>query len=139
VFTHKYLDGKALGLLALPVLSSVPEALESRRVASKLVDGEALPLRLNSRAVCLVKRGGAGKWSRFMTLYAARIENLGPGDFVKIDCAACSHTALLTSAFLARLGFSGRERRCSTSKGECAAEAAGGEAALSYRSNGGRT
>jgi hypothetical protein len=38
-------------------------------------------------------------------LYAARIENLGPGDFVKIDCAACSHTALLSPAFLARLGL----------------------------------
>ena len=38
-------------------------------------------------------------------LYAAMIEDLGPGDFVKIDCAACSHTALLTSAFLARLGL----------------------------------
>jgi hypothetical protein len=28
-------------------------------------------------------------------LYAARIEDLGPGDFVKVDCAACSQTALL--------------------------------------------
>jgi hypothetical protein len=27
-----------------------------------------------------------------MPLYAARIEDLGPGDFVKIDCAACEHT-----------------------------------------------
>jgi hypothetical protein len=35
-------------------------------------------------------------------LYAARIEDLGPSDFVKIDCAGCSHTALLTSEFLAR-------------------------------------
>jgi hypothetical protein len=38
-------------------------------------------------------------------LYAARIEDLGPGDFVKIDCAACGHTALLTPVFLARLGL----------------------------------
>jgi hypothetical protein len=36
-------------------------------------------------------------------LYAAKIEDLGPGDFVKVDCAAFSHTALLTSKFLARL------------------------------------
>jgi hypothetical protein len=28
-------------------------------------------------------------------LYTARIEDLGPGDFVKVDRAACSHTALL--------------------------------------------
>ncbi len=27
-------------------------------------------------------------------LYAARVEDLGPGDFVKVDCAACGHTAL---------------------------------------------
>ena len=41
-------------------------------------------------------------------LYAARIEDLGPGDFVKIDCAACSQTALLTPLFLARLGLGAR-------------------------------
>jgi hypothetical protein len=39
-------------------------------------------------------------------LYAARIEDLGPGDFVKVDCPACSHTALLAPAFLSRLGLS---------------------------------
>jgi hypothetical protein len=39
-------------------------------------------------------------------LYAARIEDLGPGDFVRVDCAACRHTALLAPAFLDRLGLS---------------------------------
>jgi hypothetical protein len=34
-------------------------------------------------------------------LYAARIGDLGPGDFVKIDCSA-----LLTPAYLDRLGLS---------------------------------
>ena len=29
-----------------------------------------------------------------MPLYAARIEDLGQGDFVKVDCAACHHVAL---------------------------------------------
>ena len=43
-------------------------------------------------------------------LYAARIEDLGPGDLVKVDCAGCSHTALLTPAFLARLGLDRRVR-----------------------------
>jgi ribosomal protein S27E len=47
---------------------------------------------------------------RLVPLYAARIENLGLGDFVKVDCAACGHTALLTSAFLARLGLEPRVR-----------------------------
>ena len=41
-------------------------------------------------------------------LYLARIEDLGPGDFVKIDCAACGHTALLTPASLTRLGLGPR-------------------------------
>ena len=38
-------------------------------------------------------------------LYAARIADLGPGDFVKVDCVGCGHTALLTPSFLARLGL----------------------------------
>jgi ribosomal protein S27E len=45
-----------------------------------------------------------------MPLYTARIEDLGPGDFVKIDCAACSHTALLSTTFLSRLGLSPRDK-----------------------------
>jgi ribosomal protein S27E len=39
-------------------------------------------------------------------LYMARIEGLGQGDFVKLDCAACDHVALLTPEFLLRLGLS---------------------------------
>jgi hypothetical protein len=30
-------------------------------------------------------------------LYAARIEDLGPGDFVKVECTACGHAELLAS------------------------------------------
>jgi hypothetical protein len=37
-----------------------------------------------------------------LPLYAARIENLGLGDFVKVDCAACHHVALLTPEALLR-------------------------------------
>jgi hypothetical protein len=29
-------------------------------------------------------------------LYAARIEDLGPGDFVKVECIACGHVELLS-------------------------------------------
>jgi hypothetical protein len=43
-------------------------------------------------------------------LYAARIEDLGPGDFVKVDCAACSHTALPAPAFLDRLGLGPKDK-----------------------------
>jgi hypothetical protein len=28
-------------------------------------------------------------------LYAARIQDLGPGDFVKVECVACGHVELL--------------------------------------------
>jgi ribosomal protein S27E len=45
-----------------------------------------------------------------LPLYAARIEDLGRGDFVKIDCAACQHMALLTSEFLLRLGLSSQTK-----------------------------
>jgi len=29
-------------------------------------------------------------------LYAARIQHLGPGDFVKVECMACGHVELLS-------------------------------------------
>jgi hypothetical protein len=41
-----------------------------------------------------------------LPLYAARIEDLGPGDFVKADCTACHHVALLTPEELLRAGLS---------------------------------
>ena len=41
-----------------------------------------------------------------LPLYAVRIENLGRGDFVKVDCAACHHVALLTPEALVRAGLS---------------------------------
>jgi hypothetical protein len=37
-----------------------------------------------------------------LPLYAARIEDLGQGDFVKVDC----HVALLVPEFLLRVGLS---------------------------------
>jgi len=40
------------------------------------------------------------------SLYAARIEDLGQGDFVKVDCAACHHVAVLAPEVLLRLGLS---------------------------------
>jgi hypothetical protein len=41
-----------------------------------------------------------------LPLYAARIEDLGSGDLVKIDCAACHHVALLAPEVLLRGGLS---------------------------------
>jgi hypothetical protein len=37
-----------------------------------------------------------------LPLYAARIEDLGPGDFVKVDFAASHHVALLPPEALMR-------------------------------------
>jgi hypothetical protein len=33
-------------------------------------------------------------------LYAARIEDLGPADFVKLECAACGHDVLIPPSAL---------------------------------------
>jgi hypothetical protein len=52
----------------------------------------------------------ANMGARMVPLYAARIEDLGAGDFFKVDCAACEHTALLAPAFLSRLGLSPRRK-----------------------------
>ena len=41
-----------------------------------------------------------------LPLYATRIEDLGQGDFIKVDCAACHHVALLTPQALLRAGLS---------------------------------
>jgi hypothetical protein len=55
-------------------------------------------------------------------LYAARIDDLGPGDFVKVNRGACSHTALLSTAFLSLLGLSPRGKVCSISRIGCDVE-----------------
>jgi ribosomal protein S27E len=52
------------------------------------------------------EKGDAG----MMPLYLARIEGLGRGDFVKVDCAACDHVALLAPDFLLQLGLSPRTK-----------------------------
>ena len=40
-----------------------------------------------------------------LPLYATRIEDLGSGDFVKVDCAACQHVALLPPDALRKAGL----------------------------------
>ena len=41
-----------------------------------------------------------------LPLYLARIEDLGSGDLLRVDCAACHHLALLTPKSLLRLVLS---------------------------------
>jgi len=43
-----------------------------------------------------------GSKAECFPLYAGRIGDLGSGDFVKINCAACHHVALLTPEALLR-------------------------------------
>jgi hypothetical protein len=38
-------------------------------------------------------------------LYAARIEDLGPVDFVVVECHHCNNVGLLSARFLLSLGF----------------------------------
>jgi hypothetical protein len=38
--------------------------------------------------------------------FSGRIEDLGRGDFVQVDCAACHHVALLTPDALLTVGLS---------------------------------
>jgi ribosomal protein S27E len=41
-----------------------------------------------------------------LPVYLARVGDLEQSDFVKIDCAACHHVALMTPAALLKLGLS---------------------------------
>ena len=40
-----------------------------------------------------------------LPLYAVRIEDLGQGDFLKLDCTVCHHVALVTPEALRGLGL----------------------------------
>jgi len=48
----------------------------------------------------------SGNKTGMQPLYLARIGDLGHGDLVKVDCAACHHVAQLTPEFLLRLRIS---------------------------------
>ena len=51
------------------------------------------------------KRPGSMGDAGMLRLYAARIEDLGRGDLLKVDCAGCHHVALLTPEALLRVGL----------------------------------
>jgi hypothetical protein len=71
-----------------------------------------------------------------LPLYATRIEDLGSGDFVKVDCAACHHVALLTPEALLRQGLRPVAKILDL-KGASGAAGAGGRGGRSLRSSGG--
>jgi len=67
-------------------------------------------------------------------LYAARLEDLGPGDLVQLECV-CGHSELLTAAMLSTAGVS-RAIRSSTSLPGCGAASATRAGAPPCRSGG---
>jgi ribosomal protein S27E len=69
-----------------------------------------------------------------LPLYLTRIEDLGRGDLVKVDCAACHHVALLTSEFLLRLGLSPQAKVLDLkARVRCDGCGAGGRAVVSVK------
>jgi|GraSoiStandDraft_42_1057292.scaffolds.fasta_scaffold54525_4 hypothetical protein len=71
---------------------------------SRLVAQPTWPLLLFDRSrargiLCVEEQIGNSGWP-MVPLYAARIEDLGPGDFGKFESAACSHDALIPPSSL---------------------------------------
>src|SRR5262249_4882426 len=64
------------------------------------------PGRLAEIRRCHAQSPFPGTATGMQPLYLARIEDLGRGDLVKVDCAACHHVALLRPDFLLRLRLS---------------------------------
>jgi hypothetical protein len=54
----------------------------------------------------MAEHSGNSELGEMLPLYAACIKDLGPGEFVKVDCPACHHVALLTPEALLRVGLS---------------------------------
>jgi hypothetical protein len=72
-----------------------------------------------------------------LPLYAARIEDVRQGDFVKVDCAACHHVALLAPDFLLRHGLTPQTKGSISKTGSGAGDAER-EDGRWFRSSGGR-
>jgi ribosomal protein S27E len=69
-----------------------------------------------------------------LPLYLARVWDLVQGDFVKIDCAACHHVALMTPAALLKLGLSPAAKVLDlTMRVRCRGCGARGQAAVSVK------
>jgi hypothetical protein len=97
----------------------------------------ATPLPLDGAAEG-ISDGGTGQEHQrpgMLPLYAARIEDRGPGDFVKVDCAACHHVALLPPEALMRVGLSTTAKVLDL-KGRSVVAGAGGRGGRWFRLSG---
>jgi len=83
---------------------TVPGLVERGRVARRVV----ITIDEVSLQECPEHTRNIGR--QMLPLYAARIEDLGQSDFVKVDCAACHHVALLAPEFLLRLALDPRTK-----------------------------
>jgi hypothetical protein len=73
-----------------------------------------------------------------LPLYLARIADLGRGDLIKVDCAACHHVALLTPTALLKLGLSPSIKVLDLKwRVRCRGRGRGARGELSARSSGG--
>jgi hypothetical protein len=73
-----------------------------------------------------------------LLLYLARIADLGRGDLIKVDCAACHHVALLTPTALLKLGLSPSIKVLDLKwRVSCRGRGRGARGELSARSSGG--
>jgi hypothetical protein len=71
----------------------------------------------------LERTANRGK-GKMVPLYAARIEDLGPGDLVRVECAACAHDVLITRSALRRgCGYNRRTGCWIWNRGSAAASA----------------
>jgi hypothetical protein len=151
-----YLDGELCGVRSDGTTSfSIIQAASDSGNADALVfflfdllflDGEDLtgfPLsdRKTRLAAAMNKPVAALQYSdhqvgRGPTFYAEACKlGLEPGDFLKVDCAGCSHTAMLGPAYLNRLGLS-HGTKSSISKIACDVEPAVRKVVPPYRSSG---
>jgi hypothetical protein len=84
------------------VLRRLPKLIRTpRRSFAVALDRES-PLTMSAGTPRTFQEHSPG----MQPLYLARIEDLGQSDFMKVDCAASHHVALLTPAALVKLGLS---------------------------------
>jgi hypothetical protein len=71
-------------------------------------------------------------------LYAARIEDLGPVDFMVVECHSCNNVGLLSARFLLSLGFPPHTKLKGSAAAHALPPAAACGAGATSRSGGGR-
>ena len=84
-------------MLALyqPLLAAACRCRDGEKTGAGVVSSQVLVTHFYKIEEQIGNSGGP-----MVPLYAARIEDLGPGGFVKFECAACGHDALIPPSSL---------------------------------------